>query len=378
MSQPIKIVAHDPFHGWSVKRILCQCRCEKEDEFAFVQRKPTKIKSQNGFPVLTSILDNVQDRRDEFSRCLGSLATNINDSSLHLNCTSSIIPAVSKIQQQNIMDCELRLKDSDVLITDSVLDFSKYLTSSDLPASPEEFFDDLFVDDQLQKPLPCPVKVKQEPCYSSASSRCSTPESLLPEHDFENIDIPSPKFYANDCRQDSLVYQLQAASQHHNKNVPKKNSLHHKLQHAFTEFQDLSEASVGSPVINVPKKVKSTQKAGKRKSCDKASEEYRLKRERNNIAVRKSRSKSKMKHIETEVRVSELAEENEQLRSKVVLLQRELAALRNFVALNAPAVVTKAPGFFSSAVPNNIDNPSIYLNCTDKSKITNGRVDRVC
>lgn len=350
----------------------------KKDEVAFVQRKSTKIKSQNGFPVLTSILDNVQDRRDEFSRCLGSLATNINDSSLQVS-PSSIIPAVSKKQQQNIMDCELRLKDSDVLITDSVLDFSKYLTSSDLPASPEEFFDDLFVDDQLEKSLPCPVKVKQEPCYSSASSRCSTPESLLPEHDFENIDIPSPKFYSNDCRQDSLVYQLQTASQCHNKTVPpNKSMLHHKLQQAFTEFQDVSEDPVGSPVAHVPKKVKSSQKAGKRKSCDKTSEEYRVKRERNNVAVRKSRTKSKMKHIETEVRVSELTEENEQLRSKVVLLQRELAALRNFVALNAPAVVAKAPGFFSSAVPNNIDNPSIYLNCTDKSKIVNGRVDRVC
>ena len=275
------------------------------------------------------------------------------------------------------MDCELRLKDSDVLITDSVLDFSKYLTSSDLPASPEEFFDDLFVDDELEKPLPCPVKVKQEPCYSSASSRCSTPESLLPEHDFENIDIPSVNFNANGYRQDSLLYQLQAPSKH--KNAPNNNTLQHqKLHQALTEYQDMSEVSVNSPVGNVSKKVKSMSKASKRKSCDKASEEYRLKRERNNIAVRKSRSKSKMKHIQTEVRVSELTEENDQLRSKVVLLQRELAALRNFVALNAPAVVAKAPGFFSSAVPNNIDNPSIYLNCTDKSKIINGRVDRVC
>ena len=342
-----------------------------------MRKKSTKIKSLNGFPVLSSILDNVQDRRGEFSRCLGSLATNIYDSSLQIDCTSSIIPAVSNIQQQSIMDCELRLKDSDVLITDSVLDFSKYLTSSDLPASPEEFFDDLFVDDELEKPLPCPVKVKQEPCYSSASSRCSTPESLLPEHDFENIDIPSLKFNTDACRRDSLVFQLHAASKHH-QNVPNSNSISQKLHQALTDYQDLSDVSVDSPVSYAPKRLKSTSKGSKRKSCDKASEEYRLKRERNNIAVRKSRSKSKMKHIQTEVRVSELTEENEQLRSKVVLLQRELAALRNFVALNAPAVVAKAPGFFSSAVPNTIDNPNIYLNCTDKSKIINGRVDRVC
>lgn len=283
--------------------------------------------------------------RDEFSRCWGSVATNINDSSLQ-DCMSSIIPAVSKKQQQNIMDCELRLRDSDVLITDSVLDFSKYLTSSDLPASPEEFFDDLFVEDPSEKPLPVPVnQIKEEPCYSSASSRCSTPESMLPEHDFENFNIPSPTFYGSDFRKDSLVYQLQTGSQH-------KNPLHHKLKQALDQYQQSCNVASESPSSHGAKKVKSTStKASKRKACDKASEEYRQKRERNNIAVRKSRSKSKMKHLETEVRVTELTNENEKLRSKVVLLQRELAALRNFVALNAPSLVTKAPGFFSSAVP---------------------------
>merc|ERR1711993_65669 len=367
-----------PFAVEARKEAFANVAVRTKEKQSLVRRKSTKIKSHNGFPVLPSILDNVQDRRDEFSRCWGSFATNINDSSLHINNTSSIIPAVSNIQQQNIMDCEFRLKDSDVLITDSVLDFSKYLTSSDLPASPEEFFDDLFVDDELEKPLPCTLKVKQE-CYSSASSRCSTPESLLPEHDFENIDFPSSNSKANGCRQDSLLFQLQTPSKH--KNAPNSTMQHHKLHQALTEYQDMSEVSevsVTSPVGNVSKKVKSMSKASKRRACGKASDEYRLKRERNNIAVRKSRSKSKMKHIQTEVRVSELAEENDQLRSKVVLLQRELAALRNFVALNAPAAVAKAPGFFSSAVPNTIDNPSIYPNCTDKSKIINGRVDRVC
>ena len=245
------------------------------------------------------------------------------------------------------MDCELRLKDSDVLITDSVLDFSKYLTSSDLPASPEEFFDDLFVADEYdyETPLPACVKIKEEPCYSSASSRCSTPESLLPEHDFENIDLPSPKFYGNDYRQDSLIYQLQSTNQRKN-NVESKNQLQ-KLHHALHQYKEASPNAAA-------RKAKLSTKASKRKHCDKASDEYRVKRERNNIAVRKSRSKSKIKHIETEVRVSELADQNDQLRSKVVLLQRELAALRNFVGLNAPSLVAKAPGFFSSAVPNNL------------------------
>ena len=291
---------------------------------------------------------------------------------------SSINLAVSKKQQQtNIMENEFRLRDSDVLVTDSVLDFSKYLTSSDLPASPEGFFDDLFEEDKLEKPLPAQMRIKEEPCYSSSSSRCSTPESLLPEYDFENTDFPSPQFYCNDLRSDSLMSQLHSVGQH--RKAANEDQLQVKLKQAMAHYSNSDEESNSSTAPNSPspRRAKSSQKLGRRRIFDKGSEEYRLKRERNNIAVRKSRNKTKMKQIETEVKVSELNEENEQLKSKVAFLQRELVSLRNFVALNAPSLVSKAPGFFNSAVPNN-PNPSIYLNCTDKSKVINGRVDRVC
>jgi len=349
----------------------------KKGKNARLQRKTAKITSYNGFSVVSNILDNLQDQRDVFSRCLGTVATNINDLSPHVNCLGSINPAVSKKQQQNnIMEPEFRLRDSDVLITDSVLDFSKYLTSSDLPDSPEAFFDDLFVADQLEKPLPAQVRIKEEPCYSTSSSRCSTPESLLPEHDFENTDFPSPQFYTNDYRKDSLMYQLQSASQQRNRSA--KGQLQEKLEQAFAQYDTSGEESSSAPNSPCPRKARANMKTGKRKFCDKASDEYRQKRERNNIAVRKSRNKTKMKQIETEVRVSELNDQNEQLKNKVVLLQRELAALRNFVALNSPSLVAKAPGFFNSAVPNNLNNPGIYLDCTNKSKGKNGRVTRVC
>jgi len=62
------------------------------------------------------------------------------------------------------------------------------------------------------------------------------------------------------------------------------------------------------------------------------SDEYLRKRERNNIAVRKSRRKAKQKIEETRKRVNELASENDNLRSKVTLLQKELTVLRSLFA----------------------------------------------
>lgn len=57
--------------------------------------------------------------------------------------------------------------------------------------------------------------------------------------------------------------------------------------------------------------------------------EYFEKRERNNIAVRKSRDKAKQKQVETEQRVNQLAEENENLNKKLDLLTKELNVLKS-------------------------------------------------
>ncbi|XP_077982774.1 uncharacterized protein LOC144437655 [Glandiceps talaboti] len=66
---------------------------------------------------------------------------------------------------------------------------------------------------------------------------------------------------------------------------------------------------------------------GKR-MIDKESEEYRQRRQRNNVAVRKSREKSKQKQSETQRKVSDLQEENDRLQKKVELLTKELTVLK--------------------------------------------------
>ncbi|CAB1454814.1 unnamed protein product [Pleuronectes platessa] len=65
-----------------------------------------------------------------------------------------------------------------------------------------------------------------------------------------------------------------------------------------------------------------------KKNVDKSSPEYRMRRERNNVAVRKSRDKAKIRNIETQHKVVELSTDNDRLRRRVEHLTRELDTLR--------------------------------------------------
>lgn len=69
-----------------------------------------------------------------------------------------------------------------------------------------------------------------------------------------------------------------------------------------------------------------------KKRLEKDSEEYKQRRERNNLAVRKSRDKAKMRNMETQHKVLELAAENDRLQKRVEQLSRELATLRNLLS----------------------------------------------
>ncbi|XP_020371342.1 CCAAT/enhancer-binding protein beta-like [Rhincodon typus] len=97
---------------------------------------------------------------------------------------------------------------------------------------------------------------------------------------------------------------------------------------------NLSTSSLSSSTTPpaTPNSADSSRAAAKNKSkklVDKHSDEYRLRRERNNIAVRKSRDKAKLRNVETQHKVLELTAENERLQKRVEQLSRELATLRN-------------------------------------------------
>lgn len=78
-----------------------------------------------------------------------------------------------------------------------------------------------------------------------------------------------------------------------------------------------------------PGKAQRGGKATRKHLVDKGSSEYRQKRNRNNIAVRKSREKTKVRVMDTEKRVKELEDENTHLQSKIALLTKELNVLKS-------------------------------------------------
>lgn len=88
----------------------------------------------------------------------------------------------------------------------------------------------------------------------------------------------------------------------------------------------------GGPLKTVVQNSQTSSKHKNKKNVDKSSDEYRRRRERNNIAVRKSREKAKIRSRETERKVSELVRENDILRKRVELLSRELSVLKNVLS----------------------------------------------
>ena len=66
--------------------------------------------------------------------------------------------------------------------------------------------------------------------------------------------------------------------------------------------------------------------------------EYQEKRQRNNVAVKKSREKSRAKAKDTHQRVARLKKENEDLEMKVQLLAKELSVLKDLFLAHASSV----------------------------------------
>ncbi|XP_072271184.1 CCAAT/enhancer-binding protein epsilon [Pyxicephalus adspersus] len=82
-----------------------------------------------------------------------------------------------------------------------------------------------------------------------------------------------------------------------------------------------------------------------KKLLSKDSLEYRMRRERNNIAVRKSRDKAKRRNLETQQRALEFMAENEKLRTRIHQLNQELEALRGvFRQIPEAAALAKGAG----------------------------------
>ncbi|XP_072307413.1 CCAAT/enhancer binding protein (C/EBP) 1 [Eucyclogobius newberryi] len=69
-----------------------------------------------------------------------------------------------------------------------------------------------------------------------------------------------------------------------------------------------------------------------KRSISKDSPEYRLRRERNNIAVRKSRDKARRRILLTQQRALQLQDENQRLQQRIGQLTQELDTLKHILS----------------------------------------------
>ncbi|KAM6353879.1 ccaat enhancer-binding protein alpha [Limosa lapponica baueri] len=100
----------------------------------------------------------------------------------------------------------------------------------------------------------------------------------------------------------------------------------------------------GLPAAGPLKMMPADHRGKSKKTVDKNSNEYRVRRERNNIAVRKSRDKAKQRNVETQQKVLELTTDNERLRKRVEQLTRELETLRGIFRQLPESSLVKAMG----------------------------------
>ncbi|NWX03453.1 CCAAT/enhancer-binding protein alpha [Patagioenas fasciata] len=100
----------------------------------------------------------------------------------------------------------------------------------------------------------------------------------------------------------------------------------------------------GLPAAGALKMMSADHRSKSKKTVDKNSNEYRVRRERNNIAVRKSRDKAKQRNVETQQKVLELTTDNERLRKRVEQLTRELETLRGIFRQLPESSLVKAMG----------------------------------
>ncbi|XP_036935003.1 CCAAT/enhancer binding protein (C/EBP) 1 isoform X1 [Acanthopagrus latus] len=103
-------------------------------------------------------------------------------------------------------------------------------------------------------------------------------------------------------------------------NTSSSGSTNHSQSHVSTQ-QDFSSFLL--PALRAPVN---------KRSISKDSTEYRLRRERNNIAVRKSRDKARRRILLTQQRAQQLQEENQKLQMRIGQLTQELDTLKHILS----------------------------------------------
>lgn len=205
--------------------------------------------------------------------------------------------------EQTPLDAEFGLSFYDPYVSEPSLDLSPYLEDIDLDTNQES---DIF--ELVSTSPPKDIKDQQQQDLLS---------TFLPQNDYSYVMQENS----------TILVECDDSASMTSQTVP------------TTPFDLQSSGSSAPPSPELPsdtRKIKSKRSRGRKGSAkarnvDKNTYEYRMKRERNNVAVRKSRLKTKEKHVEIFRKVSELTEENEDLHSTVASLTEELHRLKSYL-----------------------------------------------
>ncbi|XP_064170034.1 CCAAT/enhancer-binding protein alpha [Anguilla rostrata] len=171
-----------------------------------------------------------------------------------------------------------------------------------------------------------PVAIKQEPREDEDAIQASMPPTYHPSHHHHPQHLSHLQYQIAQCAQTTMHLQ----PGHPTPPPTPVPSPHH--QHNHLPGGSMKMMGGGS------------ERGKSKKHIDKNSVEYRLRRERNNVAVRKSRDKAKMRNVETQQKVIELANDNDRLRKRVEHLTRELETLRGIFRQLPDGSFVKAMG----------------------------------
>lgn len=187
---------------------------------------------------------------------------------------------------------------------------------------------------EAHEPRMRPVAIKQEPREDSELGHA--PQSGAyhhhPHHP-HHPHLPHLQYQIAHCAQTAVHLQ----PGHPTPPPTPVPSPHHQHQH---QHQHQQQGGLGVKIMSSG----TGDRPKSKKNVDKSSSEYRLRRERNNVAVRKSRDKAKMRNAETQQKVIELSADNDRLRKRVEHLTRELETLRGIFRQLPDGSYVKAMG----------------------------------
>ncbi|XP_076855718.1 CCAAT/enhancer-binding protein alpha [Brachyhypopomus gauderio] len=252
---------------------------------------------------------------------------------------------------------------SEICENENSIDISAYI---DPAAFNDEFLADLFHNSSKQERLKL---ASGEYEYPHGANGAPGPQQMygcmntyMDSSKLEPIyDNPStrmrPVAIKQEPREDDELGNSLPSTYHHSQHHPAHLShLQYQIAHCAQTTMHLQPGHPTPPPTPVPSphhqqsnlpggSMKMMGDRGKsKKHVDKNSPEYRMRRERNNVAVRKSRDKAKMRNAETQQKVIELSADNERLRKRVDHLTRELETLRGIFRQLPDGSFVKAMG----------------------------------